>query len=411
MTARRQQAGLKAATGLMEDFARHGRGDGVDNRPPETIRIAVSRQATPRLALEEIAATLKGMRPSFVFLLMPDRLDPAALSSALPLALPDTLVFGCSTAGQITPAGYEDDALMAIAFDRRHFRVASALFSPLAPLSIADVVERAGRLVDQFGTTPGWNRLALICADGLSKQEDVLVAALETGLADIPVFGGSAGDGMRFRRTQVLRNGELFSNAALLLLIETDLEFYGLGFDHFQPTDRRMVVTEAVAEERLVLELNGAPAACEYARLVGVPVDALSPTIFAENPVLVRNGDLYHVRAIQQNHEGHGLTFLSAIDNGLLLTLGRGKEIIRTLESGLCVRHRSDDPPDFILGFDCYLRKLEIERKGLADTASRVFQNHRVIGFNTYGEQHLGVHVNQTFVGVAFFPPDRRRLL
>ncbi|MBP1848796.1 FIST N-terminal domain-containing protein [Rhizobium halophytocola] len=381
---------------------------GFTDHPPETIRIAVSRAATPRAALDEIAAGLKGMRPSFVNLLIPDRLDPDGLQTALPLALPDTLVFGCSTAGQITPKGYENDALVAIAFDRRHFRVASALFSPLAPLSIADVVARTDKLLDQFGTTPGWKRLALIFADGLSKQEDVLVAALEAGLTDIPVFGGSAGDGMRFQRTRVLRNGELVSNAALLLLVETDLEFRGLGFDHFQPTDRRMVVTEAVAEERLVLELNGAPAAVEYARLVGVSVDALSPTIFAENPVLVRNGDLYHVRAIQQNHDGHGLTFLSAIDNGLLLTLGRGKEIIRTLESGLSIRDESGGEPDFILGFDCYLRKLEIERKELAGQASDVFRTHRVIGFNTYGEQHLGVHVNQTFVGVAFFRPDRR---
>lgn len=318
--------------------------------------------------------------------------------------MPDTVVFGCTTAGQITPRGYEDDALLAIAFQRRHFRVASILFEPISPVSIADVVSQTERLVAQFRPTPGRERLALVFADGLSKQEDILMAALEVGLKDIPVFGGSAGDGLRFERTEVLRNGEFHSNAALLLLLETDLAFSGLGFDHFQPTDKRMVVTRAVPEERLVLEINGSPAAEEYARLVEVPVSELSPTIFAENPVLVRNRNLYHVRAIQQIQGKHGLTFLSAIDDGLLLTLGRGKEIIRTLDAGLAVRDK-DEAPDFILGFDCYLRKLEIERKGLDGEASEQFRQHRVIGFNTYGEQHLGVHVNQTFVGVAFFRP------
>jgi hypothetical protein len=87
------------------------------------------------------------------------------------------------------------------------------------------------------------------------------------------------------------------------------------------------------------------------------------------------------------------------------LTLGRGKEIIRTLEAGLAVRDEDGETPDFILGFDCYLRKLEIERKGLSGEASEQFRQHRVVGFSTYGEQHLGVHVNQTFVGVAFFRP------
>jgi hypothetical protein len=87
------------------------------------------------------------------------------------------------------------------------------------------------------------------------------------------------------------------------------------------------------------------------------------------------------------------------------LTLGRGKEIIRTLETGLAVSDKDGEAPDFILGFDCYLRKLEIERKGLDGNASEQFRLHRVVGFSTYGEQHLGVHVNQTFVGVAFFRP------
>jgi hypothetical protein len=97
--------------------------------------------------------------------------------------------------------------------------------------------------------------------------------------------------------------------------------------------------------------------------------------------------------------------FLSAIDNGLLLTLGHEKEIVRTLDIGLSVHNDSGEAPDFILGFDCYLRKLEIEHKGLQDEASDRLRRHRVVGFNTYGEQHLGVHVNQTFVGIAFFRP------
>ncbi|MEY9559138.1 FIST signal transduction protein [Sinorhizobium fredii] len=379
--------------------------DDLDRNPAEGVRLAVSRAAGAAVALAEIKQQLATARPSFILLFLPSRLQPDDIAEAVRSSLADKVVFGCTTAGQITARGYEDDALLAIAFERRHFRVASALFHPISPVSIADVVSQTERLASQFRATPGRKRLALVFADGLSKQEDILMAALEVGLKDIPVFGGSAGDGLRFEHTQVLHNGEFHSDAALLLLLETDLAFSGLGFDHFQPTDVRMVVTRAIPEERLVLEINGSPAAEEYARLVKVPVAELSPMTFAENPVLVRNRNLYHVRAIQQIHGEHGLTFLSAIDDGLLLTLGRGKEIIRTLDSGLAVSDKDGEAPDFILGFDCYLRKLEIERKGLDREASEQFRQRRVVGFNTYGEQHLGVHVNQTFVGVAFFRP------
>ncbi|APG89080.1 hypothetical protein SAMCCGM7_pC1902 (plasmid) [Sinorhizobium americanum CCGM7] len=379
--------------------------DDLDSKPPEAVRLAVSRAENAAVVIAELKGQLTAARPSFILLFVPHRLQLDDLAQAVRTGFPDTVVFGCTTAGQITPRGYEDDALLAIAFERRHFRVASTLFKPISPVSIAEVVSQTERLASQFRATPGRKRLALIFADGLSKQEDILMAALEAGLKDVPVFGGSAGDGLRFERTHVLRNGEFHSNAALLLLLETDLAFNGLGFDHFQPTETCMVVTSAVPEERLVLEINGSPAAEEYARLVKVPVAELSPTIFAENPVLVRNGNLYHVRAIQQNQGKHGLTFLSAIDDGLLLRLGRGKEIIRTLDSGLAVADKDGEAPDFILGFDCYLRKLEIKRKGLDAAASEQFRQRRVVGFNTYGEQHLGVHVNQTFVGVAFFRP------
>lgn len=369
------------------------------------VGIGVSNSGDAAEALAEIAAQIARPSPSFVLLFIPSGLSLDALAAALPATLPGVVVFGCTTAGQITPRGYEDQALVALAFRRDHFRVASKLFKPVAPVSIAEVVSQTERMAARFPVSPGRRQLALVFVDGLSMQEDILVAALEAGLKDIPVFGGSAGDGLAFARTHVLHGGKFHSNAALLLLLETDLAFRGLGFDHFEPTGKQMVVTRAVPEERLVLEINGSPAAQEYARLVGVAVEDLSPIIFAENPVLVRNRNLFHVRAIQQIHKGQGLTFLSAIDDGLLLTLGRGKEIIATLDAGLAACDTHGEAPDFILGFDCVLRKLEIEHKGLSAKASDQFRKHRVVGFNTYGEQHLGVHVNQTFVGVAFFRP------
>ena len=62
--------------------------------------------------------------------------------------------------------------------------------------------------------------------------------------------------------------------------------------------------------------------------------------------------------------------------------------------------------PLMVLGFDCILRRLALERAGLMDRMSEIFTRYRVAGFNTYGEQHSGMHVNQTFVGMAFMPPE-----
>lgn len=378
----------------------------LENRldAPRAVQIGVSREETEAAAVREAIAGFNTDAICFVLFFMPDHLDPERVSNEFARQMSSATVFGCSTAGQITAEGYEKDALLVIAFPRRHFRCSSTLIKPLKPLSIERTADRARVLADRFPRTGNWKTVALVIADGMSKQEDLLVAALNAGLGEIPVFGGSAGNGLAFGETYVSHGGHAHRNAALVLLIETDLSFRGIGFNHFQPTSRQMVVTRAVPEERLVLDINGVPAAREYARYVDCPVEALSPQVFAENPVLIRSGKSWHVRAIQQVVEGGGLSFLSAIDDGLVLTLGQGREILQTLDSGLEHFRERKQKPDFIIGFDCYLRRLEIEQKNLADDVSAILRENRVFGFNTYGEQHLGVHVNQTFIGVAFYP-------
>lgn len=372
---------------------------------PGIVGSGVSYASDPHVAVREALADLNLTKSCFLIALIPESLEKSGVGKALNDCAPATSVFGCTTAGQITSSGYENDALLIISFPKEHFRCSSTLLTPLKPVSIEKTANQARQLATRFPKTANWKRLALIFADGLSKQEDVLVAALEVGLEDVPVFGGSAGDGLSFGETFVFHGGEFHTDAALLILIETNLEFAGVGFDHFLPTEKKMVVTNAIPDERIVLEINGSPAAEEYARLVGCCVEDLSPKVFAANPVLVRNRNAWHVRSIKEVIENSGLSFLSAIDDGLLLTLGRGKEILRTLDHSLSLTNGAGAQPDLILGFDCVFRRLEIEQNEIIPQASKILSKRRVLGFNTYGEQHCGVHVNQTFVGVAFFPP------
>lgn len=377
---------------------------------PSYVTVGRSANTLGRAAVDEATAEIRLGETCFVMAFVPNTLDLEETMAALDVRLGGVPVFGCTTAGQITSEGYEADALLLLAFPKANFRCASTLLDRLNPLSTTTIAAQARRHTEKFRHTAGWNRLALIFADGLSKQEDVLVATLEIALDGLPIFGGSAGDGLLFEKTFVLHEGRAHTNAAVLLLIETNLEFQGLGFDHFLPVGTPIVITGANPDERLVYEINGAPAALEYARLVGCPTENLSPEVFAENPLLVQHKSNHYVRAISDAGTGHALSFLAAIDDGLIMTLGQGQEILETLEAGLDVRDQKGRDPDFILGFDCVLRKLEIEQKQLRQEVSDCLKSHRVLGFNTYGEQQSGVHMNQTFVGVAFFEPEERAL-
>jgi hypothetical protein len=83
----------------------------------------------------------------------------------------------------------------------------------------------------------------------------------------------------------------------------------------------------------VVTEINAEPAAEEYARIAGMPLDELTPNAFATHPMVVRVGEQSFVRSIQRVNPDHSLTFLCAIDEGAVMTVGRGGDLIGNLQA------------------------------------------------------------------------------
>src|SRR4029079_16026395 len=74
----------------------------------------------------------------------------------------------------------------------------------------------------------------MLLIDGLSRQEEAVVTSISRFLDPVPLFGGSAGDGLAFGVTCVFANGTFHTNAAVLALIETNHPFSVFKFDHFR---------------------------------------------------------------------------------------------------------------------------------------------------------------------------------
>lgn len=353
-------------------------------------------------ALPVLMAGLRAVNPALVLLFAPSGDQLAALDAGLREALPEGCVLaGCSSAGEIGPCGYASDSVVAIGFPAASFRASVQVLANLSTLPVSDWMASLRRLHHDFAPAPQRALFGLLLVDGISGQEDALVATIDAALPSVPTLGGSAGDGMNFRQTSLLADGAVTSNAAVFVMVETDLAVSEVTFAHFSPTETRAVVTAAIPEKRRILELNAEPAAEEYARIIGIPPERLTPGEFARHPLLLRMGRRHHVRAISAMTEDGGLSLMSAIDTGTVLTLGRAEDLTEGFAEALESLPR---PPLMVLGFDCILRRLALEREGLTATMSDLFRRYRVAGFNTYGEQHSGMHVNQTFVGLAFMP-------
>lgn len=191
----------------------------------------------------------------------------------------------------------------------------------------------------------------------------------------------------------------------MVLLFNTWLDFEVFTTHHVVPRGEKLVVTRADSASRRVLELNAEPAALEYARLVGVEPHELSFELFSRHPLAVRIKDQYYVRSIQQVHDDFSLTFYCAVENGIVLTAMSTGPLLPNLQAQFARLHERLGPPLLTIGCDCFLRRLELEVAGDSAATAAFLRHQQVIGFNTYGEQFNGMHINQTFTGVAIGRP------
>ncbi|WP_151719940.1 FIST signal transduction protein [Gemmobacter serpentinus] len=346
---------------------------------------------------------------SLILLLMSPQADLAGMAQAFRASHAGAQIVGCTTAGEITGAGYEEETVVAIGFSAQHFAAETLLIPDLDHFSrnavaAAFLQARQRLLLAHSGFA---HECALLLVDGLSVREDELAAALAGGAGNIPMIGGSAGDGTRFARTFILHDGQLLQHAAVLCVLRSDCPVQALNMDHLDPTGQRMVVTDADPAARIVRRINAEPAAQEYARLLGKDPASLDSLTFAAYPLALRMGPRHHVRAIQRMLPSGDLLFFSAIASGVVLSVTRPRDMVAHLETEL-QRLAAPGRPIAILGFDCILRRVEAREKQLAGRVSEVLRRHQVWGFSTYGEQIGPMHVNHTLTGCAFYPPGTR---
>jgi hypothetical protein len=367
------------------------------------IQTAWTSLESPELAVTELSQIIDKSGLGQLLVFYSQRYAPEALNYAFSRFFPGIPLAGCSTSGEITPAGFSEGTLLVVAFPKKGFNFVSGLIPDVHHLSVERGTE-AGRALraklDRLGGSYA-NRFAVSLIDGLSKCEEVVVSAIAWALDGIPLVGGSAGDDLALAGTSLLHDGQVHHDAALLVLFETDYPVSIFNHDHFGPTATKLVVTASDPESRTVFELNAEPAALEYANSVGIEPSSLAPMSFAAHPVIVRIGGDYYCRSIQRVNPDGSLSFFCAIDDGVVLTVAEPRDMVASMTTELECIDEEIGGIDFVLGFECVLRRLEAETRQVKRNVSDLYRRYHVAGFHTYGEQYNAMHLNQTFTGVA----------
>ena len=333
--------------------------------------------------------------------------DLDTVAKEISARFPHVNIVGCTSAGEFNKNGYGTEKLLAVAFLKNEFSIATALVPNLGEVNFDEAHDIASGLRRALqGRKRRYDteqHFVISVLDGLTRHEEHFLETFATAFGNIPHLGGSAGDDLKLEATYVFYNGEFHRDAAVLLLVGTGKPFTVFSIDHINSPVSKLVVTHADPESRTVYEINGEPAAQYYASLLGMKAEDLTPDVFSMFPLAVMVGGKYFIRSIQKvDLATNAITFYCAVDIGIILTFVQLGDCIEALESKLDKLRTQLGEPEFVYACDCFLRRLEIQQGKNDHEIRRLQQMYNVAGFNAYGEHIHSVHLNQTFTGVYF---------
>lgn len=339
--------------------------------------------------------------PSCVFLWLNPGYDLDFLAESI-RAKGWSKVLAATTGGILDQGRYRTRGMSLTALYSNELEVETWLVDDLQqPEESLQTISR--RVERRYQNKPfGREMFATLLVDGLASREEEITNQLYPLLGQVPLIGGSAGDGLNFQKTFVYFDGQFRRNSAVVALFETSTPFRIFKFQHHQPTSSKLVVTGTVSGERVVTGLNGRSAGVALSQVTGIPLDELSPEALSANSLALKIGDELYVRAVHTLDADHSLKTFCAMEQGSVLTLVRSHQPAETLAQQFDQLESDLGSLSFVLSFDCILRRLEFERRGCVSEIEQQLQRVPTTGFCTYGEQYNALHVNQTMVGVAF---------
>lgn len=333
------------------------------------------------------------------------RLDAQVMGTLPQTALAPALVVGATTLGVIGPNPSRNLAAVGLGFygDALRFGLGIATDVPKSPLTRSrDAVTAAaaelGLTVDQLEAD---RHVGVVMVDGKCGAEEACCIGSAAVAPQIKFVGGSAATDVESpRRPFLWARGEVMTDAAFVLLIESSLPFVAVQSQHLIPTDIKVVVT--ACDGRTISELDGFPATKRLGQIVeqlGGKLDPRPQYSFAR----YIDGTPY-VRSIT-HVEGETLHLASAVEPGQVLRVMRPGDLIGQTTKDLSAAAERVGGMSAFLAFSCIGRHWEAAARGIDQDLGRAYAAYPTIGCQSFGEQSGMLLCNHTLTGLAIGKP------
>jgi len=360
-----------------------------------------TQQQNAKEAAIDLHHALVECNPGLIFVFATSKTDIALLNKELAQKFEDSIIIGCTSAGEITTGKMLDNSVVAMAINKSEIEACKVEIVENLD-NYAQSLDKAFESFTEYFGTPISNLdykkyIGFILIDGLSLKEEQLMDSIGDQ-TNVFFIGGSSGDDLSFKTTYVFADGKVMNNAAVLCLLKPKTQFEILKTQSFVSTGKILKVTKANESKRQILEFNNKPATKAYAELLGVDEAKISDYFFS-NPVGLMSGNEPYVRS-PQRVDGETMYFYCSMKEGMELQLLQTGDIVSDTHKDLSNKMNEMGTVSAIINFHCILRTLQLKQSGQSQDYGKLF-TVPTVGFSTYGECYLG-HINQTSTMVLF---------
>lgn len=222
-----------------------------------------------RLAAAAAVEPLQGCLPEVLIAFTTDQYQQGEIIRGIRSITGSAALIGCCSGGLITAQGIAPAGVAVLALWGDDLQVTLAL-EPGLSTQPRLTAERAAEQIEAHlpAIGSGKQSAALILADGVTGTLAVeeALASVTTVLGPLcPLFGGAAGDGLKFAQTWLFADESLQSDAIALALLTTAAPI-GIGIRHgWRPVGRKLLVTRSFGN--VIYEMDNKPALNVYREL------------------------------------------------------------------------------------------------------------------------------------------------
>lgn len=231
--------------------------------------------------------------------------------------------------------------------------------------------------------------LILLCSGMGLNGNELVEGILDITGDDITMFGGIAGDDIRFERNFVFNGKEVIDKGAIVLAFDSrKINMHGLSTSGWVGLGKDLTITES--DGNIVYSIDYESALEVYKKYLSVQ-DSDLPAIGVEYPLMVKQEDnSYCLRAVMGvDNENHALIFSGTVpqDATVSFSSSPGFEVIERTKEKIRHHHKLFPEADLLLLFSCMARHLALGPVITDEIGySRDKWGKPVTGLFTYGE-------------------------